>query len=148
MSDNKLNYLLISMDKLKEVQRIQYDYFKHLTTLSVGSIGVIATLVLKIMPEPKCIVLLIISLMSFLLCLLASLWACTAPGNAILYIVGIQTYAAASPEDPQKNKGAVEKESRKLEKSLDQIKFFDIFTKIVFLIGVVVFLIYIRVNLK
>jgi len=148
MSDNKLNHLLMSVDRLKEVQRIQYDYFKHLTTLSVGSIGVIATLVLKVLPEPKCMVLLIISIISFFLCLLASLWALTAPGNAILYMVGIQTYAAAAPENPERHKEAVEKESRKLENSLNQIKFFDIFTKIFFLVGIVVFLVYVGVNLK
>lgn len=148
MSENKLNYLLMSIDRFKEVQRLQYDYFKHLTTLSVGSIGVIATLVLKALPEPRCIALLIISIVSFFLCLLVSLWALTAPGNAILYMAGIQAYAAVTPEDPQKHKGDVEKESKKFEKSLDQIHCFDIFTKILFLLGVVLFLIYFVVNVR
>jgi len=144
----RLDNLLTSIEKLKEVQRITYDYFKHLTTLSASSIGVTAALTIKVFCEPRFSVLLIFSVTSFFLCLLGSLWVMTAPGNAILYLVSIQTFATCSTGDLEKQQEDVAKNEKKYSRSLDQIRFFDFFTKITFLIGIIGFIVFFGLNLK
>jgi hypothetical protein len=144
----RLNSLLTSADNLKDVMRIAYDYFKHLTTISASSIGVIAALVLKVFCEPRYLVLLIISIASLFLCLLASIWVLTVPGNAILYLVAIQTIASSPEVSPDKRMKDTEDIQKKYDRSLDQIHFYDVFTKITFLVGIVVFLVFFGLNLK
>lgn len=148
MMSIKLKNLLISANNLKEVMRIAYDYFKHLTTISASSIGVIAALGLKVFNEPKYLVLLIISIASLFLCLLASIWVLSVPGNAILYLVAYQTIASLPDGSTDKQKKDIEEIQKKYDHSLDQIHNYDIFTKITFLVGIIVFLLFFGLNLK
>jgi len=139
--------LIESMEKMKEVQRIQYDYFKHLTTLSTASIGAIIAFVTKVFPASNCIVIAFISLISFFFCLLAALWAMPGPGNAILYVTGIQAIATSSEKNPQERAKDVENYEDKYNRALDQIKCYDLITRIAFLHGIIFFLVYAGINL-
>lgn len=137
------NELIESMEKMKEVQRIQYDYFKHLTTLSASSILIIVAFLEKVFNSPNCIILALISILCFALCLTASLWILPVTGNIILYITGIRVLAANAEKDGEKQ---AETLSKKIDDSLDKINVYDWFTKITFLLGVVMFLIFVFIN--
>lgn len=146
MSD-KVNEFFESMEKLKEVHRIQYDYFKHLTTLSTASIGAIIAFVTKVFPASNCIIIAVISLISFFFCLLAALWAMPGPGNAISYVTGIQVIATPSDKNPQELAKDVEDYTDKYNRALDQIKCYGLITRIAFLHGIIFFLVYAGINL-
>ncbi len=40
-----------SIEKFKEIARIQYDYYKNLATLSLASIGAILAFIAKVFPS-------------------------------------------------------------------------------------------------
>jgi hypothetical protein len=136
-----------SMEKMKEVQRIRYDYFKHLTTLSTASIGAIIAFVTKVFPASNCIIIAVISLISFFFCLLASLWAMPEPGNAISYVTGIQVIATSLEKNPQERAKDAEDYKDKYDRALNQIECYGLITRIAFLNGIIFFLVYAGINL-
>lgn len=146
MSD-KINEFFESIEKLKEVSRIQYDYFKHLTTLSTASIGAIIAFVTKVFPASNCIIIAFISLISFFFCLLAALLAMPGPGNVILYMTGIQAIATSSEKNPQERAKDLEDLKVKYDRELTQLKYYDLITRIAFLNGIIFFLVYAGINL-
>jgi hypothetical protein len=115
-----INKLTESMEKMKEVQRIQYDYFKHLTTLSTGSILIIVAFLEKVFSEPTGIFLSIISIIALALCLIGSLLALPLPANIIMYIECLNI--ARIKEDEQ----MAEKLDKKRADSLTWIGRYDI----------------------
>lgn len=126
--------LLKSIDKMKEVQRLQYDYFKHLTTISTGSILIIVAFLEKVFSSPHLIGLAVASIISLAFCLVGSLLAMPSPGNLIMYISGIELMYHSEDEKE------VWSLSEKISNSLDTIKFFDRTTQITFLLGIGLFL--------
>jgi hypothetical protein len=115
-----INKLTESMEKMKEVQRIQYNYFKHLTTLSTGSILIIVAFLEKVFSEPTGIFLSIISIIALALCLIGSLLALPLPANIIMYIECLNI--ARIKEDEQ----MAEKLDKKRADSLTWIGRYDI----------------------
>jgi len=126
--------LLESMDKMKETQRIQYDYFKHLTTLSTGSILIIVAFLEKVFSFPSLIGLSMASVTSLAFCLVGSLLAMPSPGNVIMYISGMEMMYHSGDEN------AVWNLNEKLSGSMDTISCFDKITKTTFLLGIGLFL--------
>lgn len=146
-----------SFDKFKEIPRLQHDYFKHVSTLSLLSIGTILTFIVKIMPGSKCIILAGLSLLCFIVCLIFSLYGMTDPINIVLYITGIQMnmtiMEAAIGVDSENKKEKNDKLKKdiydlleKNNKCTDRISKYGLITRYSFMIGVVIFLMYAGIN--
>jgi hypothetical protein len=135
------------LERMKESQRMQFDYFKHLTTLSSGSIAVVATLLAKVFPSATSFALPILSLLSFFVCITVSLWAMTAAGNAILYLTGTGIIASSTVKNPQELEINRQEYDDKFNKALDKIGCYDKITMGTFLIGVALFLVFVAIAL-
>ena len=61
-----------SLEKIKEVDRLQYDYFKHFTTLNTASILIIVAFIEKIFNYPDYIMIAFISIASLAISLIGS----------------------------------------------------------------------------
>ena len=77
---------------MKEIQRLQYDYFKFLIPLSTGSIFILIAFIEKVLLDINTCekVIIFLSLLAFLITIIFSL--CTLPViiNMIMYLTGIQ----------------------------------------------------------
>ena len=82
----KLKDTIEFFEQMKEIQRIQYDYFKHLTTLSSGAILIVVAFIGQVFNHSVGIFFAFASIIAFILALAISLWALPLPGNTILYI--------------------------------------------------------------
>jgi hypothetical protein len=78
------------LEKAVEGVRIAYDWFKHLTTVSTGSVLLITALTKALFPDPHVAWLLVVSLIGFLLSALAS----------VLAMAGRAETATATPAVP------------------------------------------------
>jgi hypothetical protein len=136
----KIDEVLGNIERLKEVQRIQFDYFKHLTTVSSGAILILVAFLEKIFSNPKGVCLIIISLVAFGVCLIGSILPMTHTTNAILYATGIRI---SYDED---NKERAKSMNEKLSRSLNGIVFYDYLTKISLIIGFTFFIIFSAIN--
>lgn len=56
-----------NVDRMREVARMAYDWFKHLTTVSTGSILLIAVLLRDFFPEPRWIAALFVAFVCLIL---------------------------------------------------------------------------------
>ena len=140
----KLKELLESMEKMKEVQRMMYDYFKHLTTLSAGLILVIVAFLEKVFSDPKDTAFVIISVICFALCLIGSLLALPSAGNIILYMTAMRI--SVQGKDAEKAIKEVDKTFKDIKKSLNWMNIYDHVTRYSFLVGMVAFLIFAGIN--
>lgn len=68
-----------------DLNAVWSDYFKHLTTLSTGSVVLIATFLEKFAPHPHWRPAVIVSLLGFLVAVLGSLTAMTGVAMAAPY---------------------------------------------------------------
>lgn len=127
---NKENQRIASAERMKEIQRIQYDYFKYFITLSSSGIALAFAFLERIVAQLSCWqrVLLFISLFLFFLVIIFSLQAMKAAGNAIQYLAAIQF-------DDIDESSAIKYES-KFVKSLGIISFHDKLTMYFFIVGV------------
>jgi len=140
----KLKELLESMEKMKEVQRIVYDYFKHLTTLSAGLILVIVAFLEKVFSDPTGITFVVISVICFALCLISSLEALPSAGNIIMYISAMRIIAQG--EDEMKAVEELGEIMKKINKSINWMQIYDRVTRYSFLAGIIAFLIFAGIN--
>jgi len=143
----KREEILDTLEKMKEIQRMEFDYFKHLTTLSTGSILILIAFLEKVFIKPKGFVLGFISIGCFTLCLIFSLLALPQAGNIVLYTTGIRMVLVSGETDEEKAKKEVEKGLNKINKTLDCLKVYDHITRWVFIAGIVIFLIFTGINL-
>ncbi|MQY59834.1 MAG: hypothetical protein GH144_09580 [Clostridia bacterium] len=140
----KLKELLESMEKMKEVQRIVYDYFKHLTTLSTGLILIIVAFLEKVFSDPIGIPYVVISVICFALCLIGSLLALPSPGNIILYMTAMRI--SLQGEDAEKAIKEGDKTMKVINKTVNRMKIYDHVTRYSFLAGIIAFLIFAGIN--
>lgn len=63
----------VNEKSLEEGFKLQYDFYKHLTTLSTASILLLVTFIEKIFPQPKWKMLVGVSFILLLISILASL---------------------------------------------------------------------------
>jgi hypothetical protein len=133
--------LLISMENLKDTQRLQYDYFKHLTTLSLTAIGLLIVAIrsdsisFSLVPAG-------ISLVSLLVCLVTALYAMPVVGNSILFLTGVRITATSKVKPPEEAKKDLEDFSSKYSQTLDRIHLSDKITKFSLLSGAFMAVIY------
>lgn len=127
------------MEQLKEVQRIRYDYFKHLTTLSTGTILIIIAFLEKIFTDPRGTVFALISIIAFVFCLVASLWTLPRLGNVIMEIIRVKFNLT-------KGENEALPAFKKLNKSYRRTKIFYWITCASFLIGIIAFLVFAGIN--
>lgn len=125
------------MERMKEVQRMQYDYFKFLITLSTGSILIIIAILEKVLTDPQILVkvLNMISIVGFAATIIFSLGALPNTGNVILYINALQ-----KPEIEKDEKKKKEYED-KIDKALNSIGISDRIIFYSYTSGIVVLLI-------
>lgn len=121
------------LERMKEIQRIQYDYFKTLITLSTGSILVVVAFLEKVFTTPPIIMKIpvMISLVFFAATICLSLRILPLTGNIILYINGLQ--GAATNNDQEERK----KYSECIGKSLDCLHKLDTWSNITYLAGII-----------
>lgn len=142
IKSDRAKELVESMEKMKEVQRIQYDYFKHLTTLNAGSIGIAVAFISRLSSASHCFALAILSLLSFFSGIIVALCGMIAAGNAIQYTCGIRVIWAAQKNDPEEAVKRVEEMQIKFDTMLDRIHVYDKFTMIALVSGILMFLLY------
>ncbi len=140
----KLKELFESLEKMKEVQRIVYDYFKHLTTLSTGLILIIVAFLEKVFSDPIGITYVVISVICFALCLIGSLLALPSAGNIIMYMSAMRIIAQG--KDAEKAIEEIEKIIKGINKTVDRMKIYDHVTRYSFLAGIIAFLIFAGIN--
>ena len=138
--------LVKSMESMKETQRIQFDYFKHLTTLSTGSILIIVAFLEKVFSYPEWIILAVFSIIALAVCLVASLFAMTPCSNVILDITGLRTIMTVGDKSTEERIKYKNKFSGKISKSLKRIGILDHISKYSFLLGIALFLIFAILN--
>jgi hypothetical protein len=152
----RLKELNECMEKLKEVQRLQYDYFKFLITLCGSGFLIMIAFIEKVFEKPDCVILAIISVLSFAFCILGSVLALPVTGNIILYMTNIQMISMRqiiltgpkkeSEEEAKKREEEANDLLNKIHKQLNNIKRFDWWTKNSFLIGMFTSLFFIVIN--
>ncbi len=143
----KREELLDMLEKLKEIQRMEFDYFKHLTTLSTGSILVLVAFLEKVFSKPMGEGWALASIGCFALCVIGSLLALPSAANIVLYTTGIRMiFVSAGKGDEEKAKEGVEKGLKKINDAFGSMKFYDHFTRIVFFAGLISLLIFAGMN--
>jgi uncharacterized membrane protein len=70
----------------EEANKLFYDVFKHLTTLSTGSILILATLLETVFNEPQWLFLIVISLVSFILSIISAVRMMFFQASAVLVL--------------------------------------------------------------
>lgn len=137
---NDIKEAIEVLEKLKEVLKYQYDYFKHMTTLNAGSILIIIALLEGIFEDPKCIGIVLISIGSFVLSLICSLMMMPMTTNIVLYITSMYSnYIAGDVE-------GIKEVSDKAKSSVNKIKVVDWFNSILFLLGITMLAVFAFIN--
>ena len=138
--------LVTTMEQLKETQRMQFDYFKHLTTLSTGSILIIIALLEKVFIDPEGIILSVLSIVVLAICLLGSLWAMPICGNIVLYTTGLRTIITVGDKDAEDRIKDANEFTKNISKSLKWIGILDNISRYSFLSGIILFLSFATLN--
>lgn len=144
--------LFNELERMKEIQRMEFDYFKHLTTLCTGLILILVAFLEKVFTEPQVIALAIISIVCFLVCVVGSLMALPLASNIVLYVTGIRMVAVSIRGEVdekvwEKAKVKSEEGLNKISGALGSLHMYDLVTKWFFIAGIVIFLIFAGINL-
>lgn len=131
------------IERMKEVQRIQYDYFKHLTTLGSGSALFTIAFWEKLFmaAEPAARICGFVSILLFACTIVLALSALPIIGNIILYINGVQK--AQINNDQKARREMVEK----IGKSLDKMHRLDNLSIFAYCFGILSLIIYAAINI-
>lgn len=82
-----------------EGAKMAYDWYKHLTTVSTGSVLLITAVTKALFPDPSVAVLLVVALAGFLLCALVS----------VLAMAGSADVATATPAVDESGRGPLQR---------------------------------------
>ena len=142
---------LDELEKLKDVQRIEFDYFKHLSTLSTGSTMILIAFIEKAFRCPRVEILALLSVICFAVCMVFSLMALQSANNLVLCPQGIRMiYATRSAKDKaevrKKKAEEVQYGFNKLGVALKSLRFFDRATLKLFVLGIVLLLVFVGIN--
>lgn len=124
------------LEKLGEVQKFQFDYFKLMATLNMAFITAIIALVKGVFEYPRIAFLSMLAFIFLIISLICSLIALVNVGNIILWMKGIPIYI---------KRGEINRAKKSGEKILETFDIFDIFQKItnyLFYLGVLALLIF------
>jgi hypothetical protein len=130
---------------LRESIKNDLDYFKHLTTLSTGSILIIIALVKELFRYPKGLPLVVLSFLCFVVSLAAALYMMQVLNGYNRSMFGPLTKTLkATKDDADKILAAQKKENDSITKSA---KFFHPIADFAFFAGVTVFMVFAGLNL-
>jgi len=125
------------IEKMKEIQRLQYDYFKFLIPLSTGSIFILIAFIEKVLLDINTCekVIIFLSLLAFLITIIFSL--CTLPViiNMIMYLTGIQKSTIDDNITKEDEKEAYNLYG-KFQEALDHVKNKNTVALISYIIGI------------
>lgn len=146
----KRQEILETLEKLKEIQRMEFDYFKHLSTLSTGSILILVAFFEKVFSVPIGEAWIVVSVICFVLCIAGSLLAMPSASNIVLYTTGIRMVLVSREEDTEEAKEKAKKKAlegmNKINDAFDSLKIYDRVTRWLFLAGLVTLLIFAGIN--
>jgi len=128
----------------REFIKNQYDYFKHLTTLSTGSILIIIAIIQGVFDNPECIILIAISFFFFLVSLICSLYMLQVLNgyNEAIFFTLVNILQVT-----EETAGKVQDELKNMTDSIAKsAKVFHPITDFSFLLGVVAFLVFTFIN--
>lgn len=143
--------LLEPLEKFKDIQKMEFGYFRHLSTLSTGSTLILIAFFEKVFSCPKFKGWALTSVICFALCLVLSLKALQSANNLVLVPIGIKmifvTRNADEEEKVTKKKAEkVQEGMDKITKALKLLGRFDKVTIWLFIAGIVTLLIFVGIN--
>jgi hypothetical protein len=112
--------LLEPLENLKDVQKMEFGYFRHLATMSTGSILILIAFLEKVFSFPQFKGWALASLGCFALCLLYSLMALQSANNLVLVPIGIRMIYATRNADEKEE--VTKKKAKEVQKGLDKIQ--------------------------
>jgi len=130
-----------SLEGLKEEHRLQYDYFKYATVLSLGVITAIVALFQKVISNPKYPLLIYVSLGCFAISIIGSLLAMPIITSVI---ASMTTFRLALLENDPNN---ALMSSKKIERILKRIPIFGYLVEFSLIFGIILFLVFLVFNL-
>jgi len=125
------------LENIKKLHEIQTNYFKHITTISIGSILITVAFLEKLFSSPSWPIIFFVSVFFFALSIAGSLFAMSEIGSTIEILTKIQQ---KSHEDKPKS------EWEEVQKKQRRINCYESLLKYSFLIGLVSFLIFAAIN--
>ena len=143
--------LLEPLENLKDVQNMEFGYFRHLSTLSTGSTLILIAFIEKVFSCPRVEVLALLSVICFALCLVLSLKALQSANNLVLVPIGIKMiFVTRNANEEEK---VTKKKAEKVQEGMDKIikafgllGRFDKVTIWLFIAGIVTLLIFVGIN--
>ena len=146
---NKEDETLESLKIFYEAMKYHHGYYKHMMTLSVGSILIIVTLLEGIFKKPEGIFAIIISLFGFVICLLGALVMlggyCNVGG--LIFIIYIKIPDLELPLNEKKLPKYVLKYKKKIESIANILDITGLITGCAFLLGRIMLLVFTFINL-
>lgn len=128
------------LEKFKEVLKYPYDYIKHMTILSSGSILIIIAILEGIFKEPRGIGIVMVSIVSFVLSLICSLLLMSIIANLALYITSICGSHIAG------NMGEIKEALGKVNSNCKKAKVIEWLNDIFFLFGIIMLVCFAFIN--
>jgi len=135
------------IEKLKETQRFQFEYFKQLSTLSTASIGAIIALLTKFPPLSDWAILAGLSLLCFVVCLIYTLSGMTAPAKMVQDLTEMRDAADSPQQESEERETEAHVHLDSYIKGWEKIRVYDRTTRIAFFMGVILFLAYAIINI-
>lgn len=142
---------LNDLKEYKDVQKVTFAYFKHLSTLSTGSILILIAFLEKVFSCPRVEFLALISIGCFAWCLVLSLGALQSANNLVIVTRGMGTiYATRNPNETEKviklRAEGVHDGTEKIIEAFGLLRRRDKSTKTIFLFGIGFLLIFVLIN--
>ena len=125
------------LENIKKLHGIQTNYFKHITTISMGSILIAVAFLEKLFSSPSWPIIFFVSVFFFALSIAGSLFAISEIGSTIETLTIIQRQGPFRALDGLWD--TVEKKQRRINR-------YESLLKYSFLIGLVSFLIFAAIN--
>ena len=145
MNTEEKNIILNLIHETKDFERLEFDYFKHLSTISLAGISVLGiflkTIFLKSSHNPIIVSIACLSILAFMFCVVRSVLALPGPVNSILYKTESEFYGSINDENDCKTA------FKKFEKENNKIKSDERTIRCSFLFGFLFFILYLIINL-
>ena len=101
--DNEKKNILKLIHESKDFERLEFDYFKHLSTISLAGISVLGiflkTIFSKSSHNPIIFSIACLSILAFIFCVVWSVLCLSGPANNILYKTESEFYGSINEED-------------------------------------------------
>ena len=142
---NEKDEILEFFKLIDKAIKYQHGYYKHMTTLSTGSILIIVTLLGGIFKEPEGIFAIIISILGFVICLVGALMILGVICNVVELIFVM--FAEIPELTKEKLPEYLVKYKKKTDSLANMIDIIGPITFCAFLLGVIMLLVFTFINL-